>query len=414
MTIDCRSWLIAMLCVPLVHGANAENAPKATIQVQCAGGEKNAQVAIRWASPNHDSANNILHVPVFKVKCGDSQQPMQAQSTTTTLPYPNSELEIQTEGGVMTSYVAQIIVDSQKPNLKNTLVVEHSGSPSVAYTGAGFQMSRSSGPNKYGEQNFRVTLTNPASAKAHVKIVAQSKGDRSDAQMALRWGHPDFNKTSYFPLWTIKPGAAQTKAFTLTNAKSEFEIQTEGGTGTGYNLQIYVDVGQGMPTQPSILIAYNKPTTDFENGYTDISFSEPNGNIYGEMNIKVEAPWIVPPAAPTSALGGLNVVYDYGTPSPTPPTSNATIRFLGNWIAGSAPLVAGGRTTYSQDVNETVNGGEDNLFSHSEGNLQPGNWSVQAVPVIGGQLGIVSGCNRVVTAGAAPIITISTQTHGCR
>jgi hypothetical protein len=229
------------------------------------------------------------------------------------------------------SYVRVRSVDNA---LREDFVLgDYYGSPSVVSTDAGFTIKRSAGPNKYGEQNFRITLADAKSTP--VKIMAESSGDFSKAQVALRWGHPDFNDHAEFKLWTVKPGPAQPKLFTLNDQKSEFEIQTEDGTGTGYHISIWIDVGSGFSTQPSIRIIHNMPHHDFDTGKTDITFTPSNGNIYGELNVDVDAPWVQPPASapppPFGWAGTVKVCNFSGNATLhleahllTPQTSNAT------------------------------------------------------------------------------------------
>ena len=175
-----------------------------------------------------------------------------------------------------------------KPNM---VYLTFDSAPDPVVRGTGFTITRSSGPNKYGEQNFRIGI--PAGTVAPTKVVAQSSGDRSNAQMALRWGHTDFNDHAYFPLWTIKAGNAQEKDFRLTDPKSEFEIQTEGGEGTGYHLSIWFDLGRGFDMQPNIEIAHQLSGTQITTATNDgVTFVPSKGNVYGEGNVRVTVPWL--------------------------------------------------------------------------------------------------------------------------
>ena len=307
-----RVAIIAVVCLVGGLPLYAANNPKATVSVQCTG-KQGAKVTLRW---------NFMKM--FSVPCeldGDMGMVMPAAShppEPIVVDAPKSQIEIQTEGGIETSYHVNVTIDSQRPPLNNFIDVYNYGSPSVVSTNEGFTIKRSAGPNKYGEQNFRVTLANAKDTP--VKIVAQSSGDSSKAQVALRWGHPDFNDHAYFPLWTVKAGGPLTKISSINDQKSEFEIQTEGGTGTGYTISIYLNLGGGFGLQPSIKIVHNKPTHDFDTGTTDITFSPSNGNIYGEMNIDVDAPWVQPPPsmpAPPSGWAGTVKVCSF--------TGNATL-----------------------------------------------------------------------------------------
>lgn len=399
---------IAILSVALLSDtAGAATSAKAQIDVRCTG-KSGSQVAIRWGAPSYSSTPVM---PLFTTSCSRVGQPMQTRSTSAVLTSPDSEFEIQTEGGIETAYFVNVTLDSNQPNKKNSIWIDHAGSPSVAYTGDGFTLTRSSGPNKYGEQNFRVRLLNSPSAR--VKIIAQSTGNQSNAQLALRWGHPDFHDNEYFSLWTVKAGPARQRDFVLGHDKSEFEIQTEGGEGTGYNLSIWIDTGKGMSKQPSIEIAHRRPSTQVGTGVTDMTFKPATANVYGEMNTKIRAAWIVPPTPPAATTGGLNLVYHLGRAPAGYPSYNATVRFLGSWTAGSGSIVSGARTTFVRDQTVVVSGGFDNSYSNAEFNLQPGAWSIQAFPVVGGQIGIVTSCVANVTAGKSPFVVMDAVTRSC-
>ena len=130
------------------------------------------------------------------------------------------------------------------------------------------------------------------------KVTVSCAGDKAGAQVALRWGHPDHDKNEYFPLWTIKPGAVQQKQFALPDTNSELEIQTEGGDGTSYSVNIWVNVGNGMPAQPSIVLNHKV------NGVVDQDFVQNNVavkrssalNKYGEQNVRIDTSHAAPGA----------------------------------------------------------------------------------------------------------------------
>ena len=256
----------------------------ATVEVECTG-RPGAQVAIRWGHPDH-AVNPYM--PLFAVPCGVGRRTVSLE-----LRDRNSEFEVQTEGGIETSYAVEVkLADGSHIRL------DHGGSPEVVTRGAGFALVRSSGPNRYGEQNFRVQLTGGRPATA--RIVAQVAGDRGDARMAMRWGHPDFHDNEYFPLWSLKPASPQERSFLLTDAKSEFEIQTEGGEGTTYHLSIWLDAGAGVGMQPSIEIAHRLTGTRVSSGTNaGDRFAPGRGNAYGETNVGVTVPALpdVPPEA---------------------------------------------------------------------------------------------------------------------
>jgi hypothetical protein len=128
--------------------------------------------------------------------------------------------------------------------------------------------------------------TDPVAARISVSCT----GDEGNAQVELRWGHPDHDKNEYFPLWTVKPGPLQEKTFALPDANSELEIQTEGGEGTSYSINVWIDVGNGMPAQQSIVLNHKV------NGVTDQDVVQNNItakrssplNKYGEQNIRID------------------------------------------------------------------------------------------------------------------------------
>jgi hypothetical protein len=128
------------------------------------------------------------------------------------------------------------------------------------------------------------------SGPTRARVVVSCAGDRNDAQIALRWGHPDFHNNEYFPLWTIKRGQTLERTFNLPDRNSEFEVQTEGGEGTAYTISIWVDDGNGMPAQPSIVLKHNVGGIRDEHVVANnVSASRSSGlNKYGEQNIRVD------------------------------------------------------------------------------------------------------------------------------
>ena len=236
--------------------------------------------------------------------------------------HANSEFEIQTEGGSLTSYMVGVTVNGQS-GAANNITITHRGEGDPVVRGNDVEITRSAAPNPYGEQNFRVTI--PQGTAANVKIVAETSGDRPDAQIALRWGHPDFHDNEYFPLWTIKPGSRQEKQFRLEQQNSEFEIQTEGGIGTTYSMSIWLDFGSGFRNEPSIQLSHLQPRTDVSKAFTDVTFDATGANPTGEMRVRVNAAWIkeTPPNGPCS--GG-------------PQTQTfALTRHVGNVYSGTSP-----------------------------------------------------------------------------
>ena len=72
------------------------------------------------------------------------------------LPDAKSEFEIQTEGGETTGYVLTISIDEKKAFEATHNTTPKSGTTSEAFGVCG--VARSAGPDKYGEQNFRIDL----------------------------------------------------------------------------------------------------------------------------------------------------------------------------------------------------------------------------------------------------------------
>lgn len=129
-------------------------------------------------------------------------------------------------------------------------------------------------------------FTGPVHAKVNVSVV----GDRPEAQATIRWGHPDFHQNEYFPLWTVGLGQTAEREFALPDASSELEVQTEGGNGTGYTVQVWIDRGGGQPPQPSIVLRHNMGGVADEhvvNNTVRATRSSPL-NQFGEQNIRVD------------------------------------------------------------------------------------------------------------------------------
>lgn len=285
-----------ILACASVAPAHAQSA-SATVQAECSGGAQ-SQIAIRWGHPGY--AGQPL-MPLTAVRCGTGMKTVQLQ-----VPVLSSEIEIQTEGGIETGYTVRVNIDGPRPGQSGTVTLSHQGSPSVVTRAAGMALRRSSGPNRYGEQNFRLTLP---SATATARVIAQSSGNRGGAQMALRWGHPDFHDNEFFPLWTVPAGPAQEKTFRLTATDSEFEIQTEGGEGTGYHLSGWLDVGHGMGMQPSFESSHRKSGIAFSSqtgGGT--AFRASTGNVYGEGHVAVTVPGL-PKSVPVSNPGAQTLLF---------------------------------------------------------------------------------------------------------
>ena len=144
--------------------AFAANPPNATVQAECAG-KPGSQVALKWS----DSTMKL-----FTVKCGQpGTMPAPTSAPPVVLQGPKSTIEVQTEGGIETSYVVTVTIDSQKPPLNNYFILEHYGSPSTTADQVGYRMKRTAGPNKYGEQNFAIHLNDTQPRTDHRRQDAQ-------------------------------------------------------------------------------------------------------------------------------------------------------------------------------------------------------------------------------------------------
>lgn len=410
--MDVRPAASALLLLSAFLGgamtAYADSSARASIQVECANNVRSGQVAMRWAHPKY---NDTGYIPLFTVPCNVGVRTMQL-----TILDQLSEFEVQTEGGIETSYMIKAVINGPNPGETSFVQLEHAGSPNVATSGSGFTLTRSSGPNRYGEQNFRVQL--PEGATAMAKIVAQSSGDRSDAQMALRWGHPDFNDHAYFPLWTIKAGNPQEKDnVPIKDSKSEFEIQTEGGTGTKYRLSIWLDFGNGIGMLPSIEIDHDIEPAEFASGSSGgVVFSPTKGNVYGEINVGVLVPWLPANRMPASdGTGGVNLAYNYGdVPITTTPASPITIEYSGQFLPGSSAATTGKTTFKTDHPNQALNPGPTNRFSDAEAELQPGTWKIVVGQLVDGVLVDTTTCPAVqITSGSAPVVQVDRPSRSC-
>ena len=264
--------------------AHSQTATNATIEVQCSGGS-GARVAIRWSHPDYSSANPFM--PLWTVPCRGAKASKQLRVTAR-----NSEFEIQTEGGLRTVYGINVSVAGQNGGTNNISII-HTGSRDPIVMGGRVTLARSSGPNKYGEQNFRVAI--PPGKVANVRIQGTVTGDQPGAQAALRWGHPDFHDNEYFGLLTMKPQPAVAwsgESFQLRDPNSEFEIQTEGGQGTSYTLAFWFDFADGSPPS-TVWIEHQRPGTHIAKQTRDVTFTPSGaGNIYGELNVRTSVPWL--------------------------------------------------------------------------------------------------------------------------
>lgn len=376
LSIAFAGLVAAMLgaCNPNGGGGGGGGAD-ATIQIQCSG-NSDAKVAIRWSHPDYDSSDPFM--PLWSVPCSNGTATKQL-----TVTQAASQFEIQTEGGPQTSYMVSVTINGQNGTGDNNITITHSGEGDPVVHGNDVGITRSSDPNEYGEQNFRVTI--PPGSAPNVKVIADSSGDRSDAQMALRWGHPDFNNNEYFSLWTIKPSAKQEKQFRLPDQNSEFEIQTEGGKGTRYGMSIWFDFGSGFKNEPSIEISHQRARTEWTIGTTDVTFTPNGANATGEMTVNVNAPWITatpPPTQPSGFEGSVYVCKAFDI--------NSVLHLK---ASTSATASGTNKTSMSEDIPIVFSqqtGGTWSATFRTQQVYQPGTWSITSV-TLDGNYGALSG-----------------------
>lgn len=137
------------------------------------------------------------------------------------------------------------------------------------------------------------TLHWPPLRPVHIRITASCSGRRNEAQLAIRWGHPDYDENEYFKLHPIKVSETLTWEFDTPDRISEFEIQTEGGTGTGYSISIQINRGHAPYSEiaPNIRLQHfgagNVKDEDVVTGGVGITRSS-KLNRYGEQNFRVD------------------------------------------------------------------------------------------------------------------------------
>lgn len=295
--LSYTSVLLFSLALIIAPHAIAETTAQFKLQIECKG-PSNGQIAIRWGSPHY---GDNQYMPLFETACNQSPK-----TTLVSVTNPNSQFEVQTQGGIETAYEMSATLVSPSNQAGQSIQIDHDVTADATTHGSGFTLTRSSGPNKYGEQNFRVALSSPGIIP--VRVTAQATGNNS-AQVALRWGHPDFEDNGYIGVWKTKPGPAQTRTFSLNAQKSEFEIQTEGGTGTSYSILIWLGIPGQDSTMPSIVINHQvQGGTVVETSFNNVQFNPSKGNIYGEMDVGVTIPWITAPVAPPQPKAGWAVV----------------------------------------------------------------------------------------------------------
>jgi hypothetical protein len=265
----------AVALVVLAVSAEATNPDTGTFDMQCQG-DSGSEVAVRWGHPNYDSAAVI---PSFVAPCDGL-----IHQTPVTLSAKNSEFQVETQGGFVSRYALNMRLLGSTAEASGSFNLSRTVLPPLTLSAPSVIIHRSSGPNKYGEQNFRVEL--PSESPASVTINAQSMGDRTDAQLAIRWGHPDFNDHAYFPLWKIKAGSPQSRTFHLKDRKSEFEIQTEGGINTTYQIAISFVLGIPEIANPTLQINHQQETDFGSSG--GVTFTLESGDPYGTRKVRLK------------------------------------------------------------------------------------------------------------------------------
>jgi len=118
-----------------------------------------------------------------------------------------------------------------------------------------------------------------------VHIVAKCWGDQDkNAHISIRWGHPHKDNNEYFHQWDIAASKEEQKDFQLSDVASEFEIQTQGGHYTGYDIRISFD------GQPGLTLEYKAAPggeTKFVNEGVVYAVRSSPVNGYGEQNIRI-------------------------------------------------------------------------------------------------------------------------------
>jgi hypothetical protein len=265
------------------------NAGQATVGLSCNGTSPSAQVALRWGHPNYNSTPLDPTTSILKVPCQGTIEHAYNVSA------KDSQFEIQTEGGAHTGYeIHAQITDRNSRTHVISLIHQPDMDKDPQVSDSRITLTRSAGPNVYGEQNFRVKLS--PDAKPTVKIEMNGNNFFKTGQVALTWGHPDFNNAAFLhpSPWKLKvnadpqigPGLDQ--QFKLDSANSEFEIQTEGGVETSYLIKMWFDFGTGFPAQPSVVITHH-PSVQISTDSPDM-FKSSEGNQFGEIDVRVTDP----------------------------------------------------------------------------------------------------------------------------
>jgi hypothetical protein len=117
-----------------------------------------------------------------------------------------------------------------------------------------------------------------------VKLTLKVNGDVNvDSHVTITWGHRDYDENKYV-VWRVGSGAINTKEIYVPDAQSEFEIQTEGGKYTGYDLLIEID------NHPAIICKFKADpggVTQFQNLGVVHTERSSNVNGTGEGNLRV-------------------------------------------------------------------------------------------------------------------------------
>lgn len=117
-----------------------------------------------------------------------------------------------------------------------------------------------------------------------VTIVASCEGESStNSHLTIRWGHPDFHQNEYFNPWQVKHATEDKKEFELPDKASEFEIQTEGGKITSYNIQISINGRAAL----SLKFDKDANVKEFKNLGVVHTQRSSDLNAYGEGNIRI-------------------------------------------------------------------------------------------------------------------------------
>ena len=130
-----------------------------------------------------------------------------------------------------------------------------------------------------------VGISNAQTSTARkVTIVATCEGNSAgNSHLTITWGSPDFNDHQYLNLWNVQHATQDTKSFDLSDKTSEFEIQTQGGQITSYDIQISINGTN------AISLKFDKSAGIKENKNLGVVYTQRSSDLneFGEGNIRI-------------------------------------------------------------------------------------------------------------------------------